>query len=81
MKGRSFVKSVIRQCHLCRRHEGKPYSAPQRRIQQFKKGGSFTKVLDKRVEKLKVTTPTFAKLALATRSSTIKNCFTACALK
>ena len=29
----------------------------QRRIQQFKKGGSFTKVLDKCVEKLKMTTP------------------------
>ena len=28
IKGRYFVKSVIHQCHLCRRHEGKPYSAP-----------------------------------------------------
>ena len=35
--------------------------AMQRWIQQFKKGGSFTKVLDKRVEKLKMTTPTFSQ--------------------
>ena len=28
MKGRSFVKTVIRLCRQCRRHEGKPYSAP-----------------------------------------------------
>ncbi len=28
VKGRNFVKSIIHQCPVCRRHEGKPYSAP-----------------------------------------------------
>lgn len=28
VKGRSFVKKILRQCRLCRRHEGSPYSAP-----------------------------------------------------
>ena len=28
LKGRSFVKSVIHRCHICRHHEGPPYSAP-----------------------------------------------------
>lgn len=29
IKGRSLVKKLIQQCRLCRRHEGKPYSAPR----------------------------------------------------
>ena len=28
VKGRSFVKKILRRCSLCRRFEGKPYSAP-----------------------------------------------------
>ena len=28
VKGRSFTKRIIHQCHLCRRHEGQLYSAP-----------------------------------------------------
>ena len=28
LKGRSLVKSIIRQCSLCRRFEGRPYLAP-----------------------------------------------------
>ena len=35
--------------------------SPWQRIQQFKKGGSFTKVLDNRMEELKLTTPPFAE--------------------
>ena len=29
IKGRSLVKKLIQQCRICRRHEGKPYSAPR----------------------------------------------------
>ena len=29
IKGRNIVKKVIHQCCVCRRHEGKPYSAPR----------------------------------------------------
>ena len=29
VRGRSLVKKLIQQCRICRRHEGKPYSAPQ----------------------------------------------------
>ena len=29
VKGRSFVKHVLHQCQVCRRHEGKPYNTPQ----------------------------------------------------
>ena len=29
IKGRNFVKTIIHQCHVCRRHEGNPYSAPR----------------------------------------------------
>lgn len=28
VKGRNFIKKVIHQCLVCRRHEGKPYRAP-----------------------------------------------------
>ena len=28
VKGRSFVKSIIRRCQVCRRHEGPPYASP-----------------------------------------------------
>ena len=28
VKGRNLVKSIIRQCQICRRHEGRPCSAP-----------------------------------------------------
>ena len=28
VKGRSYIRKVLRQCRVCRRHEGKPYSAP-----------------------------------------------------
>jgi hypothetical protein len=28
VKGRSLIKSIIHRCCVCRRHEGKPYSAP-----------------------------------------------------
>ena len=28
VKGRSFVRSVIHRCHICRRYEGKSYGAP-----------------------------------------------------
>ena len=27
-QGRSLVKGILQQCRVCRRHEGKPYSAP-----------------------------------------------------
>ena len=29
VRGRSLAKKIIQQCHVWRRHEGKPYSAPQ----------------------------------------------------
>ena len=29
IRGRNLVKNIIRQCHICRRHEGRPYSAPR----------------------------------------------------
>ena len=28
VKGRSLIKGILQQCRVCRRHEGKPYSAP-----------------------------------------------------
>jgi hypothetical protein len=28
IKGRSFVRKILHQCCICRRHEGKPYRAP-----------------------------------------------------
>jgi hypothetical protein len=28
IKGRTFVKGIIHKCRVCRRHEGRPYSAP-----------------------------------------------------
>ena len=29
LKGRSFVKQLLRKCNVCKRFEGKPYHAPQ----------------------------------------------------
>ena len=29
VRGRSLAKKIVQQCHVCRRYEGKPYSAPQ----------------------------------------------------
>ena len=29
VRGRSLAKKIVQQCRVCRRHEGKPYSAPQ----------------------------------------------------
>ena len=29
VRGRSLAKMIVQQCRVCRRHEGKPYSAPQ----------------------------------------------------
>ena len=76
---------TVRTPPLTSGYHGQAQSCPAADPAFKKGGGSFTKGLDKHMDRVKITTPTFAKpsaIYIATRSSTLKKyCFITYELK